>query len=258
MKRAFIILSALFLSFVADAGTIKKVYEIDGFTGISVSDGFAITIEKASAFRVEIEVTEEFLPYVAVKNRSGVLELSFDKLPSRLKQKNRSKVAMAVIRMPELTMLTANGGSSVSSIGTFSDPMNSFSLELGGGSSVNGLDLKTPDIHIELAGASRAEINMVSGDVSAKLGGASKLNLSGDASSLTLSVSGASRVDADELKAEEIEVKAGGASSVSVRPADKLKVDLSGASRCVYYSDNEDLKLNLEKIAGASSIKRKK
>lgn len=258
MKRTFIMVAAILLSFMmADARTVKKNYEIDGFTGLSISDAFSVTIEKSKDFSVEIEVTDEFLPYVSVRNRGGVLEISFDKLPFKLKQKNRNKVALAVIRMPELTMLMLKGASSASCRGTFSDPMNKFTLDLAGASSVSGLDLRTPDVYVTLAGASRAEVNLSAGDVDAVAGGASKLEFTGKASSLQVKLSGASRLDADEFEVEEADVKAAGASNVTVRATEELKVDLSGASRCVYYGDYQGLNVRVEKVAGASTLKRK-
>ena len=109
MKRTCVVLAAILLSFLmADARTVKKSYDIDDFTGIRVTSAFEVVLEHSKDYKVEIEISEEFLPFLLVKNRGGVLELNFTRLPFRLKQKNRSKVAQAVISMPDSSGLVSS------------------------------------------------------------------------------------------------------------------------------------------------------
>lgn len=256
MKRTCLVFAALLLTFlVAEARTVKKVYEIDDFTGIKATSAFQLTVEKSEDFSVEIEITEEFLPYLLVKNRGGVLELSFARLPFNLRQKDRRKVAQAVIKMPVLTQVVLSGASSLSSNDQFANAMNKFLIDLKGASTIHNLNVNTPDVVIRMTGASRARLGLRVSDVNAELNGASRLEVTGEASDVKIKVNGASRFAADSFDVEEATVVASGASNVDIRPSRSLVVELSGASKCRYYGDYEDLKVRAEKVSGASSLK---
>lgn len=259
MKRTCVFLAALLLTFLlADARTVKKVYDMDDFTGIRATNAFEVILERSKDFKVEIEISEEFLPFLLIKNRGGILELNFTRLPFRLKQKNRSKEARAVISLPELTYIELTGASQLSSNDQFTNAMERFTIDLKGGSAIHNLNLKAPETDIRLTGASKAVINLRSSDVDAALSGASRLELSGEAAEFDIKANGASRVAAEDFDAEDVEVKASGASTVEVRVLRVLSVALSGASKCRYYGDNERISVRAEKISGASSLKYEK
>ena len=256
MKRTLVVLAALLLSFLmADARTVKKSYEIDDFNGIKATSAFEVIVEHSEEYKVEIEISEEFLPFLLVKNRGGVLELNFTRLPFRLKQMNRNKIVRATIALPELTYIELSGASQLSSNDQFNCTMNRFTVDLKGGSEITNLNVKSPEMDIRLAGASKALMSVRCSDISAELGGASRLEISGETVDLNLKVTGASRVRASELDAEDVDVVAKGASSVDVRVSEALTVDLAGASKCKYYGGDENLKLRADNIKGASSLK---
>ena len=256
MKRVCFLLAALFLSvLMMDARTVKRVYDIDDFTGLNITNAFDVTVEHADEFRVEIEVTEEFLPYLVVKNRGGVLELNFTRLPFRLRQKARNRIAQAVIWMPTLTYVSLSGASKMNCNDQFANTMNKFAVTLKGGSVISNLNMRAPDVEIKLAGASKAVMNLVTSDIDADLSGASRLELTGEAVDFNVTAKGASRVDASQFEAEDVDVIAAGASSVDVHATQALAVNLTGASKCRYFGDSEYLKIRAEKVAGASSFK---
>ena len=173
-----------------------------------------------------------------VKNRAGILEISFSKLPLKVKQKNRNKVAKAVIKLPELHYVALSGASKLSSNDQFSSPMQSFTLELSGGSAITNLNIEAPDVNVKLSGASKAVVSFRSSDVKAELTGASRLDVVGRTTDFT--------------------VQCNGASTINVCPLEELTVDLGGASKCVYYGNSEDLRIKSDKIGGASTLKRHK
>ena len=256
MKRTLVLFAALLLSvMMADAKTVRKAFDLDGFTGIRASDAFDIVVEKSDEFFVEVEVTEDFLPYLQVRNRGGVLELSFTRLPFTLRQKERKREAQVLVRMPELTGVILSGGCSFTSNDQFALSMNKFTIDLKGGSSISNLDVKAPDVDVKLSGASRAILNVEAGDVGANLSGASRLELTGQSSEMRVKAEGASRVLASEFGVEDLTAKASGASTLDLRPLRLLTVELSGASKCRYYGDEEGLSVKAEKVSGASSLK---
>lgn len=256
MKRILAILAVLCLSVtLAEAGTVKKTFDIDEFTGISASDAFEVTLEHGDDFNVEVEVTEEFLPYLVVKNQRGTLELKFSKLPFKLKQKNRGKVAKAVVRLPRLTFIALSGASKLRSSDGFPLAMGRVVIDLTGASSISQLSLRAPEVGLKLSGASKANLELSVTDFSADISGASKLEAVGKASSAIFECSGASKVDADDLVCKEVTVNANGASNVEVHAISELTVSLSGASRCRYFGDADKLNVHPKSITGASSLK---
>lgn len=256
MKRTLVLFAALILSvMMADARTVKKAYDLDGFTGIRASDAFEIVVEKSNDFLVEVEVTEEFLPFLQVKNRGGMLELSFSRLPFSLRQKERKREAQVLVRMPELSGIILSGGCSFSSNDEFALAMNKFTIDLKGGSSISNLNVKAPDVDVKLSGASRAVLNIRTSDMDAQLSGASRLEVTGRASDFRVKAEGASRVLASDFETDEAVAKASGASALEIRPLNLLRVELSGASKCRYYGDEEGLSVKAEKVSGASSLK---
>lgn len=259
MKKTWILLAALFLAISpADARTVRKVYEIDDFTGVNVTNAFSVTLERSNDFKVEIEISEEFLPFLLIRNRGGVLELNFTKLPFRLRQKVRNRVARAVISLPVLTGVTMSGASKLSSNDQFTNAMDKFVIDLRGASEIGNLNIKSPDVEIRLAGASKASLSLRTSDLDAELAGASRLELAGESGEFDIKAAGASRVDALEFEAENVEVKASGASTVDVRVTERLSVELSGASKCRYSGDSDYVKIKADQISGGSTLKQVK
>ena len=234
---------------------VEKTFDVDDFTGIRADDAFVVTLQEDAEYKVVLEVTEEFMPYVVVNNKRGVLELSFGKLPFNLRQKARKRVARATISLPRLNYIALSGASKLSSRDVFTNSMNSFVIALKGASSIENLELKTPDLDIALDGASKAVMKLRCSDVSADLAGASKIVLSGETVDLDLKVKGASRYDGKRFDVEEAKVEASGASTVDIRVEKKLAVNLAGASKCRYYGDEDKISVKAQKVAGASSLK---
>lgn len=108
---------------------------------------------------------------------------------------------------------------------------------------------------LDISGASTAVVKDVKADsLKLEASGASKITIDGEANSLESEASGASRIDAENLKIEDADVRASGASNTTVSAANELKADASGASTIYYTGEPKDLSQN---TSGASSIKRK-
>ncbi len=259
MKRLWTLLAALFLCGSAlNAQTTVKTFDVDDFTGISADNAFDVTLKEGSSYEVIVEVTDEFMPYVLVNNKRGVLQLTFDRLPFKLRQKTRHRVAKATVTMPKVTYIDLSGAAKLYSGDLFTNTMRKCSIKLRGASNIEYLELKTPDLEIELDGASRAQLKLRSSDVDVDVAGASKVEITGETTDLRVKANGASRFEGKEFEAREVDVVASGASSVDVRVGKKLSVNLSGASKCRYYGDEDKVTVKAEKVAGASSLKHKK
>lgn len=108
---------------------------------------------------------------------------------------------------------------------------------------------------INISGASDGKITNVRADsLKLKASGASEVMISGEAKKLKADASGASEIDAENLKVEDVEVEASGASKATVLAANSLEAEASGASKIFYAGEPKNLKQN---ASGASSISKK-
>lgn len=113
-----------------------------------------------------------------------------------------------------------------------------------------------PEIeNFEVSGASSGNLtNVKADDLGLKASGASKIKIGGTANELKAEASGASTIDAENLKTESAEVNASGASKTYVSANKDLDAEASGASKIVYTGEPKNLKQN---SSGASSITKK-
>jgi hypothetical protein len=108
---------------------------------------------------------------------------------------------------------------------------------------------------LDVSGASSGSISNVNADwLELKASGASKIKVEGTAKELEGNASGASTIDAENLKVEDADVDASGASSAIVSASNDLKIDASGASKISYVGEPKNVKQN---SSGASTITKK-
>jgi hypothetical protein len=107
---------------------------------------------------------------------------------------------------------------------------------------------------LNVSGASDAKINNVKADsLELKASGASEIIINGEAKELKADASGASKIDAENLRTENADVDASGASSANVSAINELNIDASGASKISYTGEPKNIKQN---ASGASSINK--
>ena len=108
---------------------------------------------------------------------------------------------------------------------------------------------------LEVSGASSGNVSNVKADsLELKASGASKITINGQAQTLNADANGASSIDAESLTVENADVEASGASKATINATNDLRADASGASKISYIGEPKNLKPN---SSGASSVKRK-
>jgi hypothetical protein len=116
--------------------------------------------------------------------------------------------------------------------------------------------ISAPDIDdLKVSGVANVTVTGVKNTgLSVDSSGASKIKIAGETTRLTVDVSGATKVDAENLKAENANVDASGASHVTVNVTGELLTDASGASRITYTGTPANLQ---KKTSGASHVSQK-
>lgn len=118
------------------------------------------------------------------------------------------------------------------------------------------IKVSMPEIeNFEVSGASSGSVtNVKADDLELKASGASKIKIEGTVNELNADASGASTIDAENLKTEDAEVEASGASNAVVAVNNELKASASGASKISYIGEPKTIK---QDSSGASSITKR-
>ncbi|MDR3351047.1 MAG: DUF2807 domain-containing protein [Prevotellaceae bacterium] len=252
---------------IAAAGQLTETRKVAGFTGISASGVFVITVTKGTAESLAITADEEVMPYVRSEVQDGVLKLY---LAQGKRQRMKVTTLKAVVTVKDLSSVYLSGACRLTGESVFTPP--AFNGDLSGASSLQ-LTVQTTRLSMEASGAGKVTLNAaventakfdlsgaikVQGEINARrltvdMSGSSRMYLSGAADKASFDLSGVANVKAGNLLSKEVEVETSGASRVEVHVSASLRVHTSGAS-AVYYKGNPssfDVK-----TSGASKLKK--
>ncbi len=206
---------------------VPQEYNLDGFTKLDISGGYAVEVKRGSAFKVTVYAeNERKLEDVSVKVSGNTLVIQ---RKNRLGFSFRNSRESIRIEMPALEEVEFAGAVSAT---------------------VKGFDNVK---NIELAGASKSTFSGLSAErLEVNVHGAARLTLLGSVQQLKADISGASRLEAFALKASDVEVDASGASKAHVLANTNLNATASGASR-IDYKGNAKVE---ESHSGGSSVNR--
>lgn len=84
--------------------------------------------------------------------------------------------------------------------------------------------------------------------------GTSHCELAGKVNTFSVDASGANRIDAANLKANDVTIMASGATHINVVAQNSLKVDASGASHIDYYGNPKNIQKNISGIAAVNNM----
>ncbi|MDR1405600.1 MAG: DUF2807 domain-containing protein [Prevotellaceae bacterium] len=232
---------------MAAAGQLTETRTVSGFTGISASSAFDITVTKGTAESLVVTADENIMPHVRSEVLGGVLKLYLDRLPRNTNVKNLK----AAVTVKELETVKLSGACKLASDAVFTPA--EFEAGISGASSLQ-LTVETGKLSIEASGAckitldatvkGKAEFDLSGGSklqsklradrLEMDISGACRVELSGSANEAFFDLSGASKIEADNLLLQEATVKASGASWVEVHSEKFLSVRSSGATTVLH------------------------
>lgn len=296
MKRILTILALMATliatGFTLSAETVKKDFDLKGFTSVEFGNDFRATVSKSDNFSVSVELSEELVPYLDVRLSKGTLVVELRNVPTKLTLL-KNNVMNATVTMPELSGVTLNGSSKLTVTDSFDLGNGDFTLSTAGASEVKQLEIHAKNAALSLLGASRIHLNGDFVTVNIQSAGTSRLDLKANADELFIKSSGTGVVEIEGTfetldlqpggtanitlkgEAEEMTVVASSAGSVdalrmpvavaSVRLSgagvckayvkEALDVQCTGASTCSYKADGE-IKLDLKEIARTATLKK--
>lgn len=207
---------------------VTREEDITGFDEVDVSHAFTVDISRGDTFSVVIHVDDNLVEYLEVVKEGNTLKIGLKAGTSVTNATLQGEVTM-----PELAGLELSGASHVT---------------------ITGLTSAKRVVVVDASGASHLAGDIKAGDASFNVSGASHVTLTGSARDVTIDASGASYVDLAGFPMANADVKASGASHVTVKPSGRLDVNASGASHVSYVGSPT---LGNVETSGASSIKRK-
>lgn len=275
--RIAVVFAAMTIGLFSASGAgvpVAKSYDFTGFNKLEFSWVWAVEVVPGSSWSIDVEVTEEAMPYVDVNMIGSTLTLGVRNLPRELSNgRNWNPTAKARITMPELCDVKMSGATKMSVAGSL-NVRGEFELDAAGAAVVSKLDLTADKLDLDCSGATKATITAKVRDASLDISGACKINADVTADSAEIEASGAASVklagkvnklDVDcsgacDLNLLQTDVRSAmvelsGAAKCHVNALEKLAVELSGASSC-RYADNAGLKVDIISVSRGASLKK--
>ena len=277
MKRIislFAILVSMAAMGLSSAQAAIRSYDLKGFNKLEISWVFNVEVTRGDSWAVDIDVTDEALPYVEVKVSDNILSLSAENLPKSLtSQRNWNPVAKARITMPQLAGVRMSGASKLCVADGFKYD-GDFEIMASGAVVISKLNTEAKKLALDccgaaklnlggtfevvsfdISGASKISANIIAGAADIEAAGAAGIKVTGKAGRFDLSCAGACDINLLKTDVNTSRIGLSGAAKCSVNVLEKLTVELSGASSC-RYADNAGLKLNVVSIGRGASLKK--
>ena len=207
----------------------KQTRDLSGFTSVAVDGGIDLFLRQGEPFRVVVSASARDLDEIVTEVTGGKLEIRRRRPPAFLDWGDRGFVSVI---LPELTALTASGGSDVETEGAFSG--DALEVVVSGGS----------DMTIDVA--------VTNLDVTAS--GGSDVQLRGTAGSARVQASGGSDLDASRLTVDDADVESSGGSDISIAVRNKIAANASGGSDISYSGQPTTVNVN---TSGGSDVHRR-
>lgn len=197
-------LAALALA-VDGSGNIKEeARNVAGFSAVSVAQGVSANISVGPKTSVTVSADDNLVPLVRTEVTNGRLSIGFAESHVRSSHPIRVNVTT-----PELSSVTASGGSSVTVEGTTG-----------------------PNFHADASGGAVLSVNKLSSE-QIKVGGSGggRVTLSGGAKHLMVNMSGGSTVKALDVPAATVTLSGSGGAHAEVAASEALEANLSGGAK---------------------------
>jgi len=207
----------------------RETRALTGFDAIAVGGGIDLVVTQGDGFRVEVE-SDDDVAEILTEVRNGTLEIKHDRQPWGLFDWGDN--GTVYVTLPELTALTASGGSDVRADGTLSGD----------------------ELAIVASGGSDVEIDVAVGTLAATASGGSDTRLSGTARVAQLHSSGGSDLNASRFTVAEANVQSSGGSDVSINVTERIVANASGGSDITYGGDPRSVNVN---ASGGADVRRR-
>lgn len=223
-KTLSILFSVLFLGSII----AQEERTLDAFSGVDVSGGINITLEKGNSPRAEIKMIKGDIEDLKLEVRKGVLKINFDSKSNWGWGSNNK--ADITLYYQDLSMLEASAGSKI--YGDQSISANQFEIDVSSGASIK-----------VIVDASYTEADASSG---------SSITLDGSSDKLDVDVSSGASFRGERFETQEADANASSGASVKLWVNQTLSANASSGGSVKYKGSPKNLDLDSGKYSGGS------
>ncbi|WP_010665412.1 head GIN domain-containing protein [Marinilabilia salmonicolor] len=197
-------------------------HETGDFSSVKLSGNYFVRLENAEVPSVEIITDEETRKNIFLDIHEGVLTVSN---VEKRRFNNRKEVEL-IIKAPRIISIEVKEAATITS----------------------ELPFRFDSLNIESAGALKMDMELLGDRLTGTFAGATNLNLRGSVVEVKLNMPGAGKVNAFDLKTEELDLSMSGAAKAEVFASKRIHVDASGACSIVYKGNPEQVYTNVTGI----------
>ena len=187
-----------------------SIYDIVDFNQISISGPYKINLIRGDEYRVVLNGYDQYMELAEVSQDGNELWIKYDDEEDLDIHRYNRKIEVKII-CPNIEDLRISG----STIGT-----------------VSGFE--EDELYVRLTGASEIDLDADIYSLDVRLSGASQLDITGQGNGFTANLSTASFLNSYNYKAEDVSIKASGASKARVYASEKLNIEASLVSEVKY------------------------
>ncbi|GAA4012916.1 hypothetical protein GCM10022408_27140 [Hymenobacter fastidiosus] len=210
-----------------DYGTSRRRFNLSGFRQIEASGAYRVYVRQGPTFKVDVAGNDKDLRNLRVDTNDDQLVIQ----PRRSFMAGFSfsrKPVLVRVQMPDLR-----------------------GLDLSGACQANVAGFSGQPLRVEQSGACNAVLSVQVPRLALDLSGACRTDLRGSATELKVDGSGACQINALNMPTRRAELELSGMSKARVRVADRLRADLSGASRVEYAGKPVSIR---KELSGSSRV----
>lgn len=191
-----------------DGNVVSEIIDVDGFTGVHASSGIDVNISQGD-FSVEVVADENLHEYITVELRGDMLVIGSERNLYRAESK------VVNVSLPELDELK------ISSAGDM-EAENDFECE---------------DLHISISSAGDLKLGVTAETIDLNISSSGDCDIWGRTGSLDASLSSAGDLNAYDLEADYVKVRASSAGDAKVWANVEIDMGVSSAGSIHYKGD---------------------
>ena len=220
------VLSSCRLGCVKGSGhQITENHKASDFTRLDISGGFKINLKQDSSLTVSVTADDNLMKYIHINSEGDKLRI--------YSKKNicGSGEIVLNIGVKNLEVIKTSGGISLVSDGK----------------------LNTKDLHLELSGASRIDMDLNAANLFTEGSGSTDMTLRGQATSHKIEFAGSGKVKAGDFVVGSYDIETTGASECTINVLKDLNVSTTGSADIKYRGNPTSV--NTSKTGAASVTK---
>ncbi len=198
--------------------------DVSEFTKVEFGGNIRLKIKEDSTFSMKITADDNIQKEIKTRVSNGVLEIEMDG--------NYCNAGLIEIELgaKKWEGIKASGATQI----------------------ISENQIHPDNFKLDLSGASKVNLDLVTGKLSTNLSGSSTINIKGQARQHDVDLSGAAEIHAYDFIVSDYRIESSGASNCEINVLNSLLIKTSGASKIYYKGNPKQVK---EDKNGASSLK---